>query len=313
LLLDYRLGDKIDNVPSNMLKREEQYLRGVYVAVPKSQREDRPPVIPDNVVRGESVKRDRPTLREIQDSMGGPGVFNFPLQEHYVLEDPNWKFDVLPEIMDGLNVADFVDKDILKRMEELEREEEMLLLGRPLDEMDEEEDPDFLEAKSQITNKKALIKIQHKLKSRKNAYPRNLPLEDFKETLDETGKDSSAVRERFKANYKAKPLTALFREVIEEEEIDKGEVYDEGEERERSHNRNERKMEKKLRSISRSRSVGVKKELSEKEQNMERLRTKVQDKYKKEAKKGEADRTILNLMPRHLFSGKRGNGKNDRR
>jgi nucleolar GTP-binding protein len=301
LLLEYRLGDKVENVPSNILKREEEYLRGVYVALPKSQREDRPPNIPDTVQRGESVKRDRPTLKEIQESMGGAGVFNFPLQEHYMLEDPNWKFDAIPEIMDGMNIADFVDKDIMKRIEELEREEEMLLLGRPMDEMDEEEDPDLLEAKSQITNKKALLKIQHKLKSKKSAFPRNLPLEEFKEALDEAGKETNAVQERFKNTYKPKPLTELYKETIEEEEGDQGEVVDEGEEEGREHRRTEKKMEKRLRSISRSRSVGVKRELSEKEQNMERLKNKVQEKMKKEAKKGEADRTILNLMPNSVL------------
>ena len=31
------------------------------------------------------------------------------------------------------------------------------------------------------------------------------------------------------------------------------------------------------------------------------------------ARKGEADRHIPNLMPKHLYSGKRGNGTTDRR
>ena len=45
--------------------------------------------------------------------MGGPGVFNFPLQEHFKLEKEDWKYDIVPEIIDGKNIADFVDKDIL--------------------------------------------------------------------------------------------------------------------------------------------------------------------------------------------------------
>jgi len=32
-----------------------------------------------------------------------------------------------------------------------------------------------------------------------------------------------------------------------------------------------------------------------------------------EAKKGEGDRVILNMKPKHLYSGKRGIGKTDRR
>ena len=32
-----------------------------------------------------------------------------------------------------------------------------------------------------------------------------------------------------------------------------------------------------------------------------------------EARKGEADRRVLDMKPKHLFSGKRGMGKTDRR
>lgn len=34
--------------------------------------------------------------------------------------------DIVPEIMDGKNVADFVDPDIAEKLEALEREEEKL-------------------------------------------------------------------------------------------------------------------------------------------------------------------------------------------
>ena len=78
MLLDYRLQNKVDNVPSNELKKDEEFLRGVYVAVPRTQREDRPPVIPESILSG--IKLNRPTLKEIQESMGGAGVFSFPLQ-----------------------------------------------------------------------------------------------------------------------------------------------------------------------------------------------------------------------------------------
>jgi len=267
LLLDYRLAEgSVKNVPSNILKKEEEFLKGFYVAMPKKQREDRPPVIPQEILNGEKPKLDRPTLKQYQESMGGAGVFNFPLQEHYKLEDPNWKYDVVPEIMDGMNVADFIDKDIEEKLIELEREEEMLLLGRPLEEMDEEEDPELIEAKEQITNKRALLKIAHKLKSKKTAFNRNIPLSEVTETLEKTGKNTQGVYERFKKERKPKPLSALYGEAndIDEEESDGG-ICDEAEEEERKHDRNERKLEKRLRSMSRSRSQGVKKELTENE------------------------------------------------
>lgn len=42
-------------------------------------------------------------------------------------------------------------------------------------------------------------------------------------------------------------------------------------------------------------------------------RQAIAKKVKKMCLKGEADRFIGNKMPKHLFSGKRGNGSNDRR
>ena len=40
--------------------------------------------------------------------------------EDYILKNPEWKQDVIPEIMD---VADFIDPDIAEKLEALEREE----------------------------------------------------------------------------------------------------------------------------------------------------------------------------------------------
>lgn len=47
----------------------------------------------------------------MEEEHGGAGVFDFPLQEHYILPE-EWKYDKVPEIFNGKNVADFVDSDI---------------------------------------------------------------------------------------------------------------------------------------------------------------------------------------------------------
>lgn len=52
------------------------------------------------------------------------GVYSANLHKHYLLLDPDWKEDIVPEIMDRHNIADFVDADILQRLDELEREED---------------------------------------------------------------------------------------------------------------------------------------------------------------------------------------------
>jgi hypothetical protein len=52
--------------------------------------------------------------------------FSATFAEPWLLEDPSWKYDIIPEIMDGKNVADFIDPDIAERLDALEREEERL-------------------------------------------------------------------------------------------------------------------------------------------------------------------------------------------
>ena len=46
--------------------------------------------------------------------------------ENYILANAEWKYDIIPEIMDGKNIADFVDPDILEKLDDLEQEEERL-------------------------------------------------------------------------------------------------------------------------------------------------------------------------------------------
>lgn len=70
------------------------------------------------------VQHARLTGRCVQDELGGAGVYHQNLHKRYLLEDDSWKQDIVPEIMDGHNVLDFVDPDIEARLEALEREEE---------------------------------------------------------------------------------------------------------------------------------------------------------------------------------------------
>ncbi len=48
-------------------------------------------------------------------------MFRFDMASHFDLKDPSWKSDVIPEIMDGKNIWDFVDPDIMERLDALER------------------------------------------------------------------------------------------------------------------------------------------------------------------------------------------------
>jgi nucleolar GTP-binding protein len=41
-----------------------------------------------------------------------------------MLANDEWKFDNIPEIMNGMNVFDYIDPDILLKLRQLEKEEE---------------------------------------------------------------------------------------------------------------------------------------------------------------------------------------------
>lgn len=41
------------------------------------------------------------------------------------MADESWRYDVIPELLDGKNIFDFIDPDIMKKLEDLEEEEKI--------------------------------------------------------------------------------------------------------------------------------------------------------------------------------------------
>lgn len=120
LLIADREQQNIDKITggNKVLRHEETVLRGLYVAQPKPRDNiERPSVLPPNP----NMKVEKPNFVELQEKNGGSGVFSMPIQEHYILPE-EWKYDVIPEIMNGKNIADYVDPDIWEKLEEIERE-----------------------------------------------------------------------------------------------------------------------------------------------------------------------------------------------
>merc|ERR1719239_1253868 len=60
--------------------------------------------------------------RDIEMEQGDD--YTLDLRKTWLLAKDEEKYDVLPEIWQGKNVADFIDPDIMKKLEELEAEEE---------------------------------------------------------------------------------------------------------------------------------------------------------------------------------------------
>ena len=64
--------------------------------------------------------------RDLEIDGGGPGVYSIDLKKRYHLEDDGWRYDHVPEVLNGQNVYDFVDPDIEARLAALEEEEDRL-------------------------------------------------------------------------------------------------------------------------------------------------------------------------------------------
>ena len=134
------------------------------------------------------------------------------------MEDESWKFDRWPEFYLGKNVMDFYDPDIEEKLKKLEEEEDKLLeMERDENElMDDESDSDGVteeelkRALREVRSKKAIIKLEHKMKKNLRARSKNKKLEDFEEHLEKKGIDANieSIRARVKQRRSIKELEA---------------------------------------------------------------------------------------------------------
>lgn len=85
----------------------------------------------------------RKTARDLMWENGGPGVWAPDYREQYKLKEEEWRFDAIPEIIDGKNVADYIDPGIAKKLEELEVEEDQLMKELEAQRMGEEPESDL--------------------------------------------------------------------------------------------------------------------------------------------------------------------------
>lgn len=96
----------------------------LFVAYP-TPRDDkyRAPFIPDAVKKKRELTTARPDLSHLRDArtrklekdlveeLGSKYVLD--LKKHYLLKNEDEKYDIIPEIWEGHNIADFVDPDII--------------------------------------------------------------------------------------------------------------------------------------------------------------------------------------------------------
>ena len=177
----------------------------IHVAQPTEVRES---FIPEAALAKKKYDKndpDRPMLaRDMEEANGGAGVFNVDLKADYLLANPEWKYDRIPELLDGKNVYDYVDPDIEAKLQALEEEEEKLEAEGYYDsdeEIDGVEAAEIRRKADQIRTKQALIRNESRLRRIKNrtALPRSAikkPLSQLEDSLDQLGVDTEELQLR---------------------------------------------------------------------------------------------------------------------
>ena len=317
-------------------RRAGEVLNRLHVAQPKPRDAvARPAVIPHSVALNRLKKADGSlkivTEKELQDLNGGAGVYSADLRKDYQLDDDSWKYDIMPEIFNGKNVADFIDPEIDERLAELEREEDELEAAfaeeKAQAEMEAEPDMDDEEKallKEVRGRRKELVETHRRKKSAGNNAPtlprtvsashadpaKRATTKRMKESLEAMGVDPSRAiaRARDRSVAREGRLRKRSRSAAETDE-----AMDDDEEKVRRHSSKSRSVSvaRRVDRADRSKSVGLRDD--DERMRAQKMADKAQRKMNKRAKIGEADRTIITKMPKHLFSGKRGIGKTDRR
>jgi nucleolar GTP-binding protein len=189
ILLDHRLTQKAKDP-----KKAEAILNRLHIAEPKKRDNiSRPEIIPDSVHQG--LKKTGPTIIELQEEFGGAGNFHIPVEEHYMLEKEEWRYDKFPEFYNGSNVLDFYDPEITAKLDELEREEaELLKMENLQDEVMEEPEggctlSELHSSLKEVRTNKALKKQQHKLKAKDRVPKKSNNLSEMTADLEAKGFD----------------------------------------------------------------------------------------------------------------------------
>lgn len=291
----------------------------------------RAPQIPESVLAARAAKakgvepEKRKTERDLELASGGPGIYNVDLRKNYLLENPDWKYDIIPEIMDGKNIADFVDPDIEKRLAELEAEEAQLereaeMRGDMDMDGESELEEEQLAQVEQIRRHRKVIIQQRRLTKTNNkpVLPRQFRAKDLNaaaENLEGRGLDADAFVERARSRSKARGLKRGRSAAADDDDDDGMDVDADGARgasttRSRSSSRfRSQSRDHKRRSIAEPspfRNVAQKVEA-------EKLNKKVQKGFQQKASRGESDRKYLDPKPKHLYSGKTSIGTRDRR
>ncbi|KAK5653845.1 hypothetical protein OQA88_7769 [Cercophora sp. LCS_1] len=254
--------------------------------------------------------------KDIEEANGGAGVYNVDLRKDWMLANPEWKYDKMPEIFDGKNVYDYIDPDIDAKLAALEEEEERMEREGHYDsdsDIGDESEEEVLRKAEYIREKKQLIRNENRMrKSLKNQaiIPRKLqkkPFSQLEDHLDQLGVDTEEINLRGRAqnrDTRGRSMTRGHTEDPDAMDVDNPKTAQERL-RERS------RVRDRSQPATNRRDDGVQDITTR--TKAERVAKLGQRKMNRMARQGEADRHIGATMPKHLFSGKRTIGKTARR
>ncbi|XP_005314098.2 GTP-binding protein 4 [Chrysemys picta bellii] len=296
-LLSHRVDTKMKGNKVN------EVLNRLHLAVPsKRDNKERPPFIPEGAItRKKRMEVDAPKKRRERDlevEMGDDYVLD--LQKYWDLMNSSEKYDKIPEIWEGHNIADYIDPDIMRKLEELEKEEELKQAAGEYDSEPESEDEEMMEIRQlaqQIREKKKLKILESKEKDTQGPKmprtARRVQRKILEKEMSTLGLDMAGKDEAHYMIQARRSRSVTRKRKCEESEPPKSAA------RSRSSSRTPRdtsglrdaKMVKKVKTI-----------MKNSQKKMNRL-----------GKKGEADRHVFDLKPKHLLSGKRKSGTTQRR
>jgi len=294
-------------------KHMQDVANRVHLALPvKRDDKERPPVVMDSVEEDREVARERLEEWEHERELFlnfDPEYTGIDWRKRYDLEDESWRFDAIPEIMDGKNVLDFWAPDIEERLSQLEREEQARVR---IAELEKEDDvpgltPEQMAKVKKIREKRILVIQANRLKrgtsdvkiATKFGTDTSKDLAAFQEHLESLGLDGKDVTARIRARSKSRPRSESrgLSRGVSQSRVGRKRTRDE--------------LESRGLSVSRKSASSFK---DEKQKGMaERLAKKARKELAQDGRLGESDRHIFDLKPKHLFSGKRGIGSTDRR
>uniref|UniRef100_H2S9W8 Nucleolar GTP-binding protein 1 n=1 Tax=Takifugu rubripes TaxID=31033 RepID=H2S9W8_TAKRU len=284
-------------------KKVHDVLNRLHLAMPaKRDEKERPAFIPEGaLMRRKAMEVDAPKRkleRDLEVELGDDYILD--LQKYWDLMNDEEKHDKIPEVWEGHNIADYIDPDIMKKLEYLEKEEELKERAGEYDSDEDSEDEEMQEIRvlaKQIREKKQLLVMESR---EKNVHGPRMPRTATKVEkkklekqmgdlgLEMQGNDNShyaqqarqsrSVARKRKREPSAPPTSKVRSQSASRPPRDKSGLRD-------------AKMARKAKKIMKNSQKGI----------------------NRQGKKGEADRHVFDLKPKHLLTGKRKSGTNSRR